>query len=40
MRSNLSVAGHFFGKGAARSANIEQTTAIEQWIADRLKERA
>jgi hypothetical protein len=35
MRSNLDVAGHFFGKGAARSANIEQTTAIEQWIADR-----
>ena len=34
MRSNLSVAGHFFGKAAARSANVEQTTTIEPWIAE------
>ena len=35
MRSNLDVAGHFFGKGAARSANIAQTTEIERFIAER-----
>jgi len=34
MRSNLDVAGHFFGKAAARSANVEQTTTIEPWIAE------
>lgn len=35
MRSNLSVAGHYFGKAAARSANVEQTSAMEPWIAER-----